>query len=100
MAHVDWKTDDIDSLRVEYIDADHVLVHVGSFDLAFSTEWPDGKPRVLDLAYADWLGYERTHDIRELIGRMKSRSRLPGVVFRTVRKTTGGRPGREFAGWV
>ena len=52
-------------------------------------------PRIRDLDLADKLGYERPHDIRELIRRFDS---LLGVI-RTVRKTSGergGRPGVEF----
>ena len=49
---------------------------------------------VRDLDVAAWLGYERPHDIRELINR---HGPALGEVFRTVRKTSeaGGRPGMD-----
>lgn len=58
----------------------------------------DGNARVRDTDLADFLGYERPADIRELIGRHVDGEKLCGDgVIRTVRKNAGrGRPALEY----
>jgi len=58
----------------------------------------DATPRVKDLDLAEWLGYERVRDIREVINRNLVEIERFGVC-RTVRQTSGslgGRPAEEF----
>lgn len=56
------------------------------------------EPRILDVRFAEALGFERPADIRPLIERHLAAMKRLGEVFRTVRKTSekGGRPANEF----
>ena len=77
--------------------AERYLVHIG--DGPDGAVLPacvdgDGKPRMLDVEIAAWLGFSRPRAIRQLIKRMIAEAKITGVCVRhTVRRTqmpTGG----------
>jgi hypothetical protein len=86
-------------IRVDIIDSSRRIVHVDGADLPFRVDFPDGEPRIDDIAYATWLGYENPVNIRKLIKRMLRAGKLSrDAVFSTVEKTPrGGRPSEAYS---
>ncbi|NJL08941.1 MAG: hypothetical protein HC900_12380 [Methylacidiphilales bacterium] len=82
------------AITIEAIDATHWTARVEDAALAFE-RGADDELRVRDIDLAQWLGYAKPRDVRELIIRMEQRGEL-GEVCRTVRQTpAGGRPAAE-----
>jgi len=86
----------VSSVIGEGVDA-HRLVRVGAWELTVWVGRGDEEPRIRDLDLGERLGYANPIDIRKLIRRLEDEKKLKDlVVFATVAKTSGGRPGREY----
>ncbi|MBK8696502.1 MAG: hypothetical protein IPN17_30615 [Deltaproteobacteria bacterium] len=67
----------------------------GVVDLPLSTEGADRVPRVRDVDFALWLGFERPRKFRELVRRMEKQEKLGGLEWRP---TVGRQPVGPFGG--
>ena len=81
---------DATQMRVEIVDANSRVVHVGA-GIAFPMrlDFADGAARMRDEEFARMLRYERPRDIRKLIARLQKAGKLQGIHVRaTVARTS------------